>query len=40
MKCALCNEPVDQYDLDIGEVLVLDEDCWHVECFEEYTEVH
>lgn len=38
MNCALCNEPIDQYDLEIGDVCELDEDFWHSECLEEYAD--
>lgn len=38
MNCALCNEPIDQYDLEMGDVQELDETFWHTECFEEYAD--
>ena len=39
MNCTLCNEPIDQYDLNMGDALIVDECCWHIECYEEYAEV-
>jgi hypothetical protein len=38
MNCALCNEPIDQYDMDFGDVKELDDTFWHLECLEEYSD--
>ena len=38
MNCALCNEPIDLYDIDVGAVHEIDGSYWHPECIEEYFE--
>lgn len=38
MHCTLCNEWIEQQQIDFGEAYVIEEEYWHRECFEEYFE--
>ena len=38
MQCALCNEPIEYVELYFGDIVELDEEYWHVECYAEYFE--
>jgi len=35
-QCALCNEHVDDVELQFGDVIDLDGEYWHTECYAEY----
>ena len=39
MQCTLCNETFEQIEIDFGEVLKMDDEYWHAECYSEYFEV-
>ena len=34
--CALCNEAIEDIDVQFGDVRVLDNEYWHLECYAEY----
>jgi hypothetical protein len=34
--CTLCNEAFEQVDMDFGEIIEIEEECWHAECYAEY----
>ena len=36
MQCALCNEHVDEVELQFGDVIEVDNEYWHIECYAEY----
>lgn len=36
MHCTLCNEWIEQTELEFGDAFVVDEEYWHKECFQEY----
>ena len=36
MQCRLCNEAFEQVDLDFGEVIQIEDEYWHAECYAEY----
>ncbi len=38
MRCALCNEAIEEKDLDLGEARDMDGEYWHTECYAEYFE--
>lgn len=38
MNCWLCNEPIEDIEIQFGEIEVIDGEYWHAECFEEYFE--
>jgi hypothetical protein len=35
-QCTLCNESFEQVDLDFGEIITIEEEYWHAECYAEY----
>lgn len=35
-QCTLCNEAFDHVQLQFGEVIEVEGEFWHVECFDEY----
>ncbi len=39
MQCTLCNEHIDEVELQFGEAIKIDEECWHAECYAEYFDV-
>ena len=39
MFCALCNEPIEEVELEFGDVCTVDDEHWHVECFAEYFDL-
>lgn len=34
--CTLCNEPFESVELQFGDVIEVEGEFWHVECFAEY----
>jgi hypothetical protein len=36
MTCALCNEQIEDIEVELGEVRTLNGEHWHAECFIEY----
>jgi hypothetical protein len=34
--CALCNEAIEQVEIDFGDAFQLEEEFWHTECYAEY----
>ena len=36
MQCRLCNEAFEQVELDFGEIVQVDDEFWHLECYAEY----
>jgi hypothetical protein len=36
MRCTLCNEHIEQVDFDFKEVVELDGEYWHADCYAEY----
>ena len=34
--CTLCNEAFEQVEIEFGEVIEVDEEYWHQECYAEY----
>ena len=36
MQCRLCNESFEQVELDFGEVIQIDDEYWHADCYAEY----
>lgn len=37
--CALCNEPIEPFQFELGEIKLVAGEFWHLECFAEYFEV-
>ena len=38
MRCTLCNELIEQHELDFEEAYKVEDEFWHAECFAEYFE--
>lgn len=38
MKCPLCNEHIEQTEMEIGDVKIAHGEYWHLECYAEYFE--
>lgn len=38
MNCALCNESFEQVEIEFGEVLKVEDEYWHTDCYAEYFE--
>ncbi len=38
MHCALCNESFEQVEIEFGEVLKVEDEYWHQDCYAEYFE--
>ena len=36
MQCALCNETIDQVQIDFEDAFKVEDEYWHAECFAEY----
>ena len=36
MQCSLCNEFFEQIDIELGEIVTIEDEHWHVECHAEY----
>ena len=36
MFCTLCNDPIEQIEMDLGSATVIGSDYWHVDCHAEY----
>jgi hypothetical protein len=34
--CALCNEAIEEKDIQFGEVQIVDDEYWHLDCYAEY----
>jgi len=34
--CALCNEPIEEAEIQLGEVRMLGQEYWHLDCYAEY----
>ncbi len=34
--CTLCNEPFEQIEIELEEIVEVDEEFWHSECYAEY----
>jgi hypothetical protein len=37
MQCALCNEPIEDFEFDLDELVLCEEEIWHADCLEEYV---
>jgi hypothetical protein len=35
-QCTLCNEHIEEFQLQFGEAVEVDGEYWHAECFAEY----
>lgn len=38
MKCTLCNEHIEDTEVELGEAKKVDGEWWHMECYAEYFE--
>lgn len=38
MQCYLCNEAFEQVDIEFGEIIQIEDEYWHAECYSEYFE--
>ena len=38
MHCPLCNEPIEEEHMEFTEIVELDGEYWHAECYAEYFE--
>jgi hypothetical protein len=38
MRCRLCNEYIEDVDVDYGDIVEISGEYWHPECFAEYFE--
>ncbi|MCH7910625.1 MAG: hypothetical protein IIB38_13545 [Candidatus Hydrogenedentes bacterium] len=38
MQCSLCNEAFEQIEIELGEIITIDDEHWHVDCYAEYFE--
>jgi len=36
MQCSFCNEPIEREDMEMGEVVCVEGNYWHHDCFIEY----
>jgi hypothetical protein len=36
MRCRLCNEHIEDVDMDYGDIVEISGEYWHPECFAEY----
>ena len=36
MQCGLCNETIDQVQIDFEDAFKVEDEYWHAECFAEY----
>ncbi|HOZ45666.1 MAG TPA: hypothetical protein PLO37_08800 [Candidatus Hydrogenedentes bacterium] len=36
MRCALCNEHIENVELEFGDAIEVEGEYWHVECYAEY----
>lgn len=36
MQCTLCNEHIDEVELELNEAFEVDDEFWHAECYAEY----
>ena len=36
MHCAFCNENIEREDMELGEVVCIEGNYWHSDCFTEY----
>lgn len=36
--CALCNDTIEEIDIKFGDVRIIDEEYWHIDCYAEYFE--
>lgn len=36
MLCRLCNESFEPVEIEFGEVVKIDDEYWHAECYSEY----
>lgn len=34
--CALCNEMIEDVLIQFGEVVIIEDEYWHMECYAEY----
>ena len=39
MRCALCNEHIEAVELQFGDAIEVDDECWHIECYAEYFDL-
>ena len=37
MQCALCNEPIEDFEFDLDELVLCEEEIWHADCLQEYV---
>jgi len=40
MQCTLCNEYIEDNEIEFGEAYEVDGEYWHADCFDEYFEEH
>jgi hypothetical protein len=33
--CAFCNEAIEEIDVQFGDVRIVEDEYWHIECFQE-----
>lgn len=38
MQCTLCNEPIEDVELQFGDFRLVDGEYWHLDCYAEYFE--
>ncbi len=36
MQCIVCNEDIHKTEVEFGDVVVIEEEYWHRECYAEY----
>lgn len=36
MQCSLCNEAFEQIEIELGEIVTIEDEHWHVACHAEY----
>lgn len=34
--CTLCNEAIEETDIQFGEIQIVDGEYWHLDCYAEY----
>lgn len=38
MQCRLCNEHIDEVELEFDEIIQIEDEYWHADCYAEYFE--
>jgi hypothetical protein len=39
MQCTLCNEHIEDIELEFGDAVEVDDEYWHAECYAEYFDL-